>query len=113
LHNLVLLDLSVRNVQIRQSLLDYFVYKVSGLSGEVLNTQFGGCLKGLPEEQNDLPRVNVGLLEILDHVVKVELLEKVDPTGVEVELLYAGLEINASLILLDQKQFFGLLNPSS
>jgi hypothetical protein len=71
--------------------------------------KFRACLLQFFKQQNDFSRINIGLLEIVDHLLIVEELIERDPARIDIKLLKLILEVTA-LVHFSEENIFCLLD---
>jgi hypothetical protein len=64
------------------------------------------------EHQNNFSRIDIGLLEIVDHLVIVEELDERYPASIDIQLLKLILEVT-TLVDFRQENVLGLLDAAS
>ena len=114
---LALLDLicdlfSHTKVLISQSVLNNLGNKHRGSPHKLVPCKFRASLLELFEHQNNFSRIDIGLLEIVDHLVIVEELDERYPARINIQLLKLILEVTA-LVDFGQENILGLLNSAS
>jgi hypothetical protein len=114
---LALLDLicdlfSYTKVLISQSVLNNLGNKYRGSPHKLVPCKFRASLLELFEHQNNFSRIDIGLLEIVDHLVIVEELDERYPTCIDIQLLKLILEVT-TLVDFRQENVLGLLDAAS
>ena len=74
--------------------------------------KFRASLLELFEHQNNFSRIDIGLLEIVDHLVIVEELDERYPASIDIQLLKLILEVT-TLVDFRQENVLGLLDAAS
>ena len=114
---LALLDLicdlfSHTKVLISQSVLNNLGNKHRGSPHKFVPCKFRASLLELFEHQNNFSRIDIGLLEIVDHLVIVEELDESYPARIDIQLLKLILEVT-TLVHFGQENILGLLDAAS